>query len=290
MLQALAQVYLLLGVGAAYGALRKPGESEVAFTEKLLLDILLPAVMLSSIRARLFKTGDLSAFTLTLLGATTSLLVLSAAAAAKLSREETLTAMYANTGYIPLGIAQMLWGEAGVSAVSFYVAGNNLAANLLAPIVLGGRGLREGVRRAATFPPLYGLLAGAVLGLSGLPLPAWVESFLGSLASSAAPLALIVVGVEFSRSWGGFAPRDLTPYAFRLIVAVPLAVSLTMLGMLGDLDAKVALLESVMPSAASCVPVARRLSLDAAKVSRVVFVSTVVSTTLSTPLVLVLLG
>ncbi len=288
--QPLAQVYLLLGAGAAYGALREPGEDEVAFTEKLLLDVLLPAVILSSIRARLLETGDLRAFALTLLGAATSILVLSAAAAARFTREEALTAMYANTGYIPLGIAQALWGEAGVSAVGFYVAGNNLTANLLAPVVLGGRGLREGLRRAALFPPLYGLLTGAALGLARLPLPTWAEGFLHSLASAAAPLAMIVVGIEFSRTWGKLDPRDLKPYALRLLVAVPLAALLVVPGALKGVDARVALLESVMPSAASCVPVARRLSLDTAKVSRVVFVTTLVSTTISAPLMLALLG
>lgn len=290
MFQPLVQVYLLLGVGAAYGALRKPGESEVAFTERLLLDILLPAVILSSIRERLFSTGDPSALALTLLGAATSSLVLSAALAARLSREEALTAMYANTGYIPLGIAHALWGGAGASAVGFYVAGNNLASNLLAPMALGGHSSREGLKRAALFPPLYGLLVGVALGLTRLPLPVWLESFLGSLASAAAPLALMVVGVEFGRSWAGFDLRDLKPYILRLLIAVPLAASLVLLGAFKSVDAKVALLESVMPSAASCVPVARKLSLDAAKVSRVVFATTLVSTTLLAPLVLILLG
>uniref|UniRef100_A0A7J3X8R1 AEC family transporter n=1 Tax=Thermofilum pendens TaxID=2269 RepID=A0A7J3X8R1_THEPE len=270
--------------------MRKPDESGVTFVERLLLDLLLPAVILSSIRERLLKTGDPSSFALTLLGAATSFLVLSAAIAARLSREEALTAMYANTGYIPLGIAQALWGEAGVSAVGFYVAGNNLASNLLAPVALGGRSAREGLKQAALFPPLYGLLAGAALGLSRLSLPAWLEAFLSSLASAATPLALMVVGVEFSRSWAGFDTQDLKPYALRLLVAVPLAASLVLLGAFKGVDAKVALLESIMPSAASCVPVARKLSLDAAKVSRVVFVTTLLSITLSAPLMLALLG
>lgn len=283
----LAKVYVPLAVGAVYGFVRKPGDEQLGFFEKLILDVLMPAVVFSSTYTRLIA-GDFLGLRLVALSALCSAAALLAARFFRFSAEEALTAMYANAGYIPLGVAASLWGQQGAASVGFYIVGNNAFSNAAAPVLLGGKSLKESARRLLTFPPIYGLLSGLALSLAHVQLPDLVADALNALASTAPPLALMAVGLEMSRNLGRMSAGDLRPYALRISVAVPLTLVFAAAGLVQDVDARVAFIESVMPSAASCIPVARALSLNAAKTARIVLASTIFSTLVMLPLVVML--
>jgi len=283
----LAKVYVPLAAGAAYGILRKPSEEQLSFFEKLILDVLMPLVIFTSTYSRLIS-GDFLGLRLIALSALCSAAALAAARLLRFSAEEALTAMYANAGYIPLGVATSFWGQQGAASVGFYIIGNNAFSNTAAPLVLGGKSLRESSRRLLAFPPLYGLFLGLALSLARAQLPEFIASTLSTLASTAPPLALMAVGLEMGRSLGRVEAGDLKPYALRVSLAVPLTLLFAAAQLVQGIDARVAFIESVMPSAASCIPVARALNLDAAKTARIVLVSTLFSTLVMLPFAVML--
>lgn len=283
----LAQVYVPLAAGAIYGFVRKPSEEQLSFFERLLLDILIPVIIFTSSYSRLIS-GDFTGLALTALSALCSASALAVSSLLRLPGEEALAAMYANAGYIPLGVAASLWGQQGIASVGFYVVGNNVFSNVAAPALLGGKSLRESFKRILTFPPLYGAIVGSALSLAHVELPAFLTNALNSLASAASPLALIAVGLEMSKSLNSVRLGDLKPYMLRVGVAVPLTLFFVAAQLVRGVDAQVAFIESIMPSAASCIPVARVLNLNVAKIARMVFTSTLFSTVVALPIAVIL--
>ncbi len=286
MLELLAEIYFPIAIGMLIGARLRPGERELAFFSRVVLYVFLPALLFLSTYNRLFKASEPRLLNLSALSALGVLLTFMLTKSLHEDGEIVLTSMYANAGYVPVGIAHALWGEEGVSSVGFYILGNNSLSNLIAPSLSGrGSAVLPLVRRVLLFPPVTAIVLGAAFGIAGLHLPSSLLPTLNSFSSAAATVALLQLGFEFGQR-PGLDMEGLKAYLYRLAVVVPLTILFIRTGLLDGVDRKVAMLESVMPSAVSCVPIARELGLDSGRVARIVFTSTLVSTLIALPAVL----
>ncbi|QOJ79519.1 AEC family transporter [Infirmifilum lucidum] len=289
MFEILAEIYIPIAIGLLLGAYLKPGERELAFFSRVVLYVFLPALLFLSTYNRLLKVSEPRLLNLSALSALGVLLTFALTRSLREDREIVLTSMYANAGYVPVGIAHALWGEEGVSSVGFYILGNNSLSNSIAPLLSGrGRTALSLVRRILLFPPVTAVILGASSGIARLPLPDPVLPTLKSLSDAAATVALLQLGLEFGQR-PGFDVEGLRAYLYRLAIVIPLTVLFVKTGLLGGVDRGVAILESVMPSAVSCVPISRELGFDSGRVARIVFTSTLVSTLVALPAVLFLL-
>ncbi|ABL78241.1 AEC family transporter [Thermofilum pendens] len=290
MIKELLDVYVPIASGLAFGYLSRPGEGELRLFARTVLYVFLTPLLFTSTYQRLSSSPASAPLALTALSA--SLVVLTFAIATKLhgDPELVLASMYANAGYIPLGIAQSYWGSYGASAVGFYILGNNFASNILAPLALGGESGRLSPRKVLAFPPVYAILAASALALAGVKLPELLLSPLATLGGVAPTVALVQLGMEVGASVDANIVDGLKAYFTRLSVSVPLTLLFVEAGLATGIDAKIAIVESVMPSAVSCVVISRELKLDSRRVAGVVFTSTLVSTLLALPVTLWLLS
>jgi len=286
LVDALAAFYAPLLLGVLYGRLRRPSDAELTYLSRLVLYLLLPFLLFRSTYAKASQGITLSSLSLPILAA---LVVLLSGAAAYMvfgSLEEVMTAMYSNAGYLPLAVALPLWGEPGVADVGFYILGNNTTANTLIPVLSSREGFTAGLRRLAYFAPLYGIVAGTAAGSMHLAVPAAVLTASRYLGDAAPTMALIILGLEFSRRLT-LSRRGLEVYMLHLAVAAPLVALFRAAGLLpGRLEFYVAVLEAVMPSAVSNVVLAREFGLDAGRVSEIVVTSTLVASFTAIPLFL----
>ncbi|MGB9786738.1 MAG: AEC family transporter [Infirmifilum uzonense] len=291
MFQELFNIYTPIIFGVLIGLLLKPTNEELAFLAKIVVYIFLSSLLFVAAYTRFSRNPDPQVLILSLLSSLGSLLTFIFTRLMRENPEITLTAMYANAGYLPVGIAQSLYGEEGVASVGFYILGNNATSNILAPTLSKHRivDLKNMITRVVTFPPVTAILLGSLIGLSGLKIPDSLIMVLKPFSDSAASIALLELGLEFSMK-----PRlDLDgfkAYFYRLAIVIPLTLVFTNNVAMRGVDRNVAIIESVMPGAVSCVPISRELGLDASKVARIIFTSTLLSTAVALPIVVYAMG
>ncbi|MEZ0345174.1 MAG: AEC family transporter [Infirmifilum sp.] len=287
MFQELLNIYIPLLIGITLGFIVKPSDEQLVLLAKIVLYIFLPALLFSATYARLLQSSDPTVLTISLLSGLSVVLTFMLTKALREKEEIILTSMYANAGYLPLGIAQSLYGESGAASVGFYILGNNSTSNFIAPSL--SRKSQEKpsrtLKRIMSFPPIVAIVLGSILGLVGIKIPDFILSSLKPFAESASSLALVELGIEFSLN-PSLSLDGIKAYLYRILVVVPLTFLFISSGLLKGVDKGVALIESVMPSAVSCMPISRELGLDSNKVSRIIFTSTLIATMVVLPIVL----
>jgi len=143
-----------------------------------------------------------------------------------------LGGVFSNNVLLGLPIARLLLGEAALPAVALVLVFNSLILWTLVTVSvewarhgeLSARGFGATVKSVLTNPVVVAILSGTLFGLSGLGLPAVVDTTLGMVADMAAPLALIALGMGIAR----YRVREGLPLASAIIVikllVQPLAV------------------------------------------------------------------
>ncbi|AGT35490.1 MAG: AEC family transporter [Thermofilum sp.] len=286
MLQELLDIYLPLFSGLLFSYFYKPKENEVGLFAKIVLYVFLTPLLFTSTYSRLSGKHDLSVVNLSLLSSILVLVTFAIGRKLFKRKELILTSMYANAGYIPLGIAQNLWGNTGVASVGFYILGNNITSNILSPIYLANDRKESPLERLLKYPLTYAILLAVLFASLRLQIPEIVLEPISTLGNVASTVALVQLGVEVGSHLDFSLLDGIKTYFLRLVVAISITWLLIWLGLIGGIDSKVAIIESVMPSAVSCVVIARELGLDPKTTSGIVFVSTLISTFVFLPIAL----
>jgi len=286
MLQELLDIYLPLFSGLLFSYFYKPKENEVGLFAKIVLYVFLTPLLFTSTYSRLSGKHDLSVVNLSLLSSILVLVTFAIGRKLFKRKELILTSMYANAGYIPLGIAQNLWGNTGVASVGFYILGNNITSNILSPIYLANDRKESPLERLLKYPLTYAILLAVLFASLRLQIPEIVLEPISTLGNVASTVALVQLGVEVGSHLDFSLLNGIKTYFLRLVVAISITWLLIWLGLIGGIDSKVAVIESVMPSAVSCVVIARELGLDPKTTSGIVFVSTLISTFVFLPIAL----
>jgi predicted permease len=286
MLQELLDIYLPLFSGLLFSYFYKPKENEVGLFAKIVLYVFLTPLLFTSTYSRLSGKHDLSVVNLSLLSSILVLVTFAIGRKLFKRKELILTSMYANAGYIPLGIAQNLWGNTGVASVGFYILGNNITSNILSPIYLANDRKESPLERLLKYPLTYAILLAVLFASLRLQIPEIVLEPISTLGNVASTVALVQLGVEVGSHLDFSLLDGIKTYFLRLVVAISITWLFICLGLVGGIDSKVAIIESVMPSAVSCVVIARELGLDPKTTSGIVFVSTLISTFVFLPIAL----
>jgi predicted permease len=199
----MAGLFLLMGIGFF---LKRRGLTKAAHLEGLawiVIDVCMPALFFTGLIQTSVNTIDnkglliVGGFLVSVLGWVLGRLALGLSGK-RLENEGTFLFLCAvgNSSFLPLPLAETLWGPAGLQACFFYVLGNNLF------LFSVGIALLRGYPKDEKYLILKGILhpqaiatalalASVALGLSW---PAWAMETLTQLGKSTIPLAMLVAG------------------------------------------------------------------------------------------------
>jgi hypothetical protein len=150
---------------------------------------------------------------------------------------------------------------------------------------LGTTDLATALKGVFKVPAVYAVVAGMLVKSQGWALPVPLDRSVTLLSQAAIPVMLLLLGVQLFHNWrvgdGRHVPLAV---ALRLLVAPALALVLVPLFGLTGPARQAGLVQAAMPTAVVSTVLAETYGLEAAFVTRVVVVSTLLSPLTLTPL------
>ena len=298
-LEKIGVIFLMILVGYVFAKLVRPTEQARGTLASLVLNISVPASILSSVDDVDFATmkGDILALVLIALGISLVTLVLCLPLSRLMEpkdrgrRAVVQAALYfPNFGFLGWPVCYMLLGSTGLLYAMLFSMPLNVAMYGLTPVLLS-RG--SGENRAAFDKkllinlPVYAAVVALALMAGGVKFPEFAVTLLDMLGATQTPLAMIIVGmilatVRLSDVISGWRPYAVSVVRLGLFPLLAFA-ALKWFGFSGLL-LSVPVLLTVMPSATMDVVLTQRAGLDDVYASRLVVVSTLLSL-LAIPLV-----
>jgi len=272
----LLSIFLMIGIGWVARRRSIISAETTRSLSRLLATYFYPALIFTSM-TRHFNTGSLVAnwqlpvgtFVIMLIGFATGLLV-----------ERLLTDPHSRQGhaflfqctinnysFLPMPLALMLWGEAGVAGLIFSAMGPELAIWTLGVYALSGRKLRLGSLRQLINPPLITMIAtlcfvvlrdqlpGAAAGFTARPpvteFTGAVNSALALLGGATIPLAMMVAGSRMAglHAHHLFSRIQIVLALLRLVLIPAIAIGLMTMLPLADEIRRILILVAIMPVA-----------------------------------------
>jgi malate permease and related proteins len=267
------QLVLLIGLFVAGFAARRLGWLQPPHAGQMLrlvVNVGLPALFIADV-SRVPLRGDLialpiSAMLIIIVTLAVSLLV---GRQLRLGRPAqgamTLCSMSINNGFLfPFVIA--MWGQVGFAQLALFDFGNALMQGSLVYAIAAaygghGTGFARILGRVLSFPPLWALIIALLLNVSGVHLPGWLTTVLGTVGRIILLLVVVALGVLFDAR----LIRDksvLATLALRMVLGLLLGSLCVWLFDLQGLTRSVVLLGSAAPIGFSAVVIASRESLD----------------------------
>jgi len=273
----------LIATGAALYRATAWGDAFWAGLEKLVYNLLFPALLFTSIVRNRIAPEEAAPFA----GAVFAVLAIGIVLG-RLGRRlhpveprrfaSAVQCAFRFNSYVALALSQRLGGEAGVALCAVVVAVAVPAGNAAAVWHLArhsGAGLG---RELARNPLIIATVAGLVANLAGITLTEPIGAYLSRLGLAAIALGLIAVGAGL-RLDGPSVDRAFAAHAVVVkLVAMPLAALLIarMTG-LAPLPAQILVLFAAMPSASACYILATRMGGDGPYVARLITMTTLAS-------------
>ena len=292
LVSALLEFYTPLLLGILYGYGSRPSDKLIKGFSRVVLYSFLPLLLFSSVYNR--SPGELvESFTYMVLSA--SLISSTSFIASYLltggDLELVLLSTYLNSGYLPIPLAYVLWGEEALPLVGFYILTNVTVGNVLAPFLLAGRGVKEGVKVLSKYPPLYAIATGVVLSYLGLRIPQSLLLSISHVGAAAPYIALFILGMEASRM-SLIPTMDSLKVAVTRFVVAPLVTYLVAPLYIpsNNLAFRIALLESFMPPAITNVILANEYGSNPVRVAKIVLNLTLMATAYTPILLLLITG
>lgn len=268
-----ARVALLMALFAAGYFARRRGWLQPPHAGKMLqlvITVGLPALFIADV-SRIPLQKELIALPISgiLIIVTALVLSLLAGRAMRLERADqgalTICSMSVNNGFLfPFVI--VFWGQAGFAHLALFDLGNALCAGSLVYAIAawyGGHatGVMAVLRRVASFPPLWALIAALFLNGADVELPAWMVTVLGTVGRWILLLVILALGVLFDARLLRDV-RVLVTVALRIGVGLALGFVCVWLFSLEGLARSAVLLGSAAPIGFSAVVVANREQLN----------------------------
>lgn len=295
----LAPILLLLGLGAALARWKFLGPQFMADLNKLAFYVALPALIFRSV-ATAGAPGEQTSALLATLIATTLIVFFGCWVVAKaLGIAPASQGSFVQLGYrgnlVYIGIPVLAYAFAGISPElrSQYLATALLAMaptmalfNVLAVIALqSGRpttsrfsSMRLTLLTIAKNPLILACAAGLVYSASTLPLPTFLERSLEALGSAAVPVALLCIGGSLASMSLAGNHRLITIAALIKVGISPLiAFSVGRLLGLHPPEVKISLVLAACPTAAAAFIMARQMQGDIALTSGGIALTTILS-------------
>ena len=209
-----------------------------------------------------------------------------------------LGCVFSNNVMLGLPLAKVSLGDAAVPSVALVLVFNALILWTLITVSVEWakhgnfslHGFARTARGVLTNPVVVGILAGTLFGKTGLPLPEAIDAPLAMIAQSAAPMALIALGMGLAE----YGVRDgwkisVTVCAVKLVVLPLIVWGLARLLGLPPMETKVVVLLSSMAVGANVYIMSRQFKALEGPTASTLVLSTVLAA-VTTPFVLSLMG
>lgn len=187
------------------------------------------------------------------------------------------TTLLPNNGNLGLPLLAFTLGEEGLQRAIIYMIGSSILLFGIIPALLAGHSIRSGLHLTLKLPLIWAMVGGLGLQVFHLKLPANLEITLNQLGQAAIPIALIILGIQLTRTRFGLGRYELAAAALRLLLAPLIAYGVGTSLHLQGLDLQVLILQSAMPAAVNSVVLVTEFGGDAIKVARTVVSSTLAS-------------
>lgn len=200
------------------------------------------------------------------------------------------TTLLANSGNIGLPFVLFALGDTALEIAVVYLITSAIFIASVAPVFLQGEGIRTGLKITLGLPVFWAALAGIALQVLTWQAPTWqvpapLDRALMLLSDAAIPSALIILGIQLSRTRLNFGYYELFAACLRLFVSPLTAYGIGRLLGLAGLDLAVLVMQSAMPVAVNTLIWVAELGGDTTRVARTIVLSTLMSF-VSLPLVL----
>lgn len=298
---ALAPVFLLIFLG---WGLRRGGVLDGGFwsgAERLTYFLLFPALLVETLAGAEISAREAGPMAIAMIAGVLAVAAVALALQRRLGADGPgFTSVFQGSirpnTYVGLAVAASAFGRPGVSLAAICVAATVPLVNLLSVAVLGRHvGADAAKARAvallvATNPLILACLAGILMNLTGLVLPAVLDRLLTALGAASLPLGLMAVGAGLDPAAARQAGARVALAAALKLLLLPALSALALLALgVGGQAYGVALLYAALPCSASAYVLARQLGGDAPLMAGIITVQTLAAI-LTMPLVLTLLS
>lgn len=199
------------------------------------------------------------------------------------------TTLLANSGNIGLPFILFSLGEAALSRAIVYLVASAIFIASIGPVILKGEGIAAGLHITLRLPVFWATLCGLALLYWEQTAPIPIDRALELLSGAAIPIALLILGIQLSRTRLAFSRYELFAACLRLLVSPLSAYLIGRALSLTGLDLTVLVMQSAMPVAVNTLVWVSEFGGDTARVAKTIVLSTLMSF-LTLPAVLWLLS
>lgn len=182
-----------------------------------------------------------------------------------------------NNGNMGLSIIAFSLGNEGLERAVIYMIFSSVVLFGMLPAILKGDSLMRSLKLTWKLPLIWSMLLGMTLHFTKVTLPFNMGKSLEWLGISAIPVALIILGMQLSKTKFEFGVREFTATVGRLVIAPIIAYSTGKLVGLEGLDLQVLTLQTAMPTAVSSVIMIKEFGGNTVMVARTIIISTLMS-------------
>lgn len=191
---------------------------------------------------------------------------------------DVLMLVYTNVGFMGMPVVDSIYGPDGVAMVAMFILMFNLTFfSYGVALISGGMKLKA---KDLSNPCIFAAVGALLLVLTGLRLPAVIESTLTSLGNMNTPLAMVIIGASLCHSdlRASFTNPRLYKISFARMLVLPLLIlGLVKLLPVSAMLAGVTVVMAAMPVAGNCAMLSDMYTPEDMTASQAVIVSTLIS-------------
>jgi predicted permease len=204
-----------------------------------------------------------------------------------------LTVAFGNTGNYGLPVVKFAFGDEALAVASIFYVTTTILFNTTGVVIasLGHTDLKSAVLGLLKLPSLYGAILAILVKSLGIQLAIPLARTIEIAANGAIPVMLILLGLELTRiqwshSWRALGAGVFTRLVFAPLIGIGLAA---LFGLQGHIQ-QGNVIEAAMPAAVATTVVATEYNLEPSLVTAIVFLGTILSPLMLTPLIVHLSG
>lgn len=275
-------VILILSIGYIFGKFTDVNPEP---TSKLAVMILSPALIFSFLVGTDLSSNEMIQIVLSVLLFTFAMIVITYIVIKLIKQKKylsqaLLTTVFPNTGNYGLPIIIFAYGEKAYGYAVIIVVINFILMYSLGVYfaTLSGDSWKKGIKNILVLPTTYATILAILINVFSIHIPNMIFQPLKMVGESMIPLALILLGIQLSRTKvAGYRLVTFTASFLKVFVA-PLVIFaiVILLGIKGDL-AKVVIIQNSLPTAVIMTLIATQYKAREDLVANITFVGTIIS-------------
>lgn len=182
-----------------------------------------------------------------------------------------------NNGNMGLSIIAFSLGNEGLERAVIYMIFSSIVLFGILPVMLKGDSLSTTLQSIWKLPLIWSMFIGIFLYFTDITLPFNIGKSVEWLGISSIPIALIILGMQLSKTRWEFGLREFYATIGRLAMAPSIAYGIGIIVGLEGLDLKVLTLQTAMPTAVNAVIMVKEFGGNTIMVARTIIISTLLS-------------